>query len=165
VPTRANPVTTTPFVLVPANNVFAADVPGPVAAQIPLRAISVADSFGGRTGAGPLLTGVNAGAGAEQTPAVEVGESSEPPVATATPSIVATLDTVDLSALGRGLERFLGRLERAGEELVGDGEGLRPWLVAGAAAATAAEIARRQLKRAAELAAEADARPEGLFVG
>jgi hypothetical protein len=64
------------------------------------------------------------------------------------------------------LGHFLTRIEKAGEQLVGDGDGLRPWLIAGAAAATACEIARRQLKRAAELAAEEVAEvPPDLFVG
>jgi hypothetical protein len=57
------------------------------------------------------------------------------------------LPTVDLTALGQGLRQFLSRIEQAGEELVGDGDGLRPWLIAGAAAATACEIARRQMQR------------------
>jgi hypothetical protein len=156
--------TTTPFMLVPATNAFSGDVQGPVAAQVLNRPINLADSFAARTGAmGPLLTPGNSGTAAPpQT--VEVASPVEPP-APAAPPVVSTLDAVDLSALGRELGHFLQRIERVGEELVGDGEGLRPWIVAGAAAATAAEIARRQFKRAAELAAEAEVHPPELFVG
>ena len=165
VPTHTNP-TTTPFVLVPATNVVAAETQGVVAAQIPLRAVNFGDSFAGRAGgAGPLVLPGGQGADDPRSPGETITESVEPPTALAAPMVISTLDAVDLTSLGRGLGRFIDRLERAGEELVGDGDGLRPWLIAGAAAATAAEIARRQLKRAAELAAEADAHPNQIFVG
>jgi hypothetical protein len=61
--------------------------------------------------------------------------------------MLAALPAVDLAALGRGLEQFMDRIERVGEQIVGDGEGLRPWLIAAAAATAACEIARRQIQR------------------
>jgi hypothetical protein len=72
-------------------------------------------------------------------------ELSAPPV----PGVLATLPPFDLSALERGMHLFLDRLGWVGQELVGrgDGTGLGPWIVAGAAAVVACEIARRQFQR------------------
>ena len=75
---------------------------------------------------------------------VEAKPSEQP---SALPALLSAMPVVDLTVVGRGLDQFMHRLERAGEKLVGDGEGLRPWLVAAAAAATACEIARRQMRR------------------
>jgi hypothetical protein len=62
--------------------------------------------------------------------------------------VLAALPPPALSALERGLQQFLGQLERVGRDLTGDRpeSGLWPWVVAGAAAITACEIARRQLR-------------------
>jgi hypothetical protein len=85
---------------------------------------------------------------AAATPAVEDSQPAEAKsVESALPGVLAALPTIDMAALGHGLQQFLTRIERAGEELVGDGDGLRPWIVAGAAAATACEIARRQMAK------------------
>lgn len=82
------------------------------------------------------------------TPAVEENQPAEAKsVESALPGVLAALPTIDMAALGHGLQQFLTRIERAGEELVGDVDGLRPWIVAGAAAATACEIARRQMAK------------------
>jgi hypothetical protein len=158
---------TTPFTLVPSTNVLApsSDTSHPSNVFL-LQGLHGVSPF---IGAGPASLGpIAPPSGSEVPPAAE---SVEPPQAQPAPAelpgVLAALSSGDLSALGRGLGQFLNRLEKAGEELVGDGDGLRPWLIAGAAAATACEIARRQLKRAAELAAAAEVvetRPE-LFVG
>jgi hypothetical protein len=68
------------------------------------------------------------------------------------PDVLTVLPPFDLSALELGLQQFLGQLERMGQQLTGhrDGTGLGLWIVAGAAAATACEIARRQLVRSQE---------------
>jgi hypothetical protein len=75
-----------------------------------------------------------------------------PPVA----AVLAVIPPVVLSAVERGLHQFLGQLERLNQRLAGDedGNGLWPWVVAGAAAATACEIARRQLRRPAGVPAD-----------
>ena len=64
---------------------------------------------------------------------------------------LVVLPPVPLSAVEAGLRQFLEQLERAGERLAAerDDGGLWPWVVAGAAAATACEIARRQLRQPA----------------
>src|SRR5262249_15876385 len=83
-------------------------------------------------------------------------ETAEPPLAQAeqpsAAAVLAPLAAIDVAALGHGLGQFLHQIEKGGEQLVGDGDGLRPWLVAGAAAAAACEIARRQLRQATEYA-------------
>jgi hypothetical protein len=67
------------------------------------------------------------------------------------PGVLAVLPPVALSAVEHGMQRFLEQLEQLGLRLAPsrDESGLWPWVVAGAAAATACEIARRQLKRPA----------------
>jgi hypothetical protein len=147
--TRTVTPTTTPFVLTPQANPAAA-TGGPVAAQLPLATGRTADGMAMAVPApaAPLNTSTGG--------AMPVAETAEPPLAQpespqAAP-VLAPLATIDVAALGRGLGNFLHEIEKVGEELVGDGDGLRPWLVAGAAAATACEIARRQLKRAVEYA-------------
>jgi len=162
----------TPFTIVPSATVptLAAEVQGPAAGQGPIRVLRPGDGIIGPIGpAGltqlPTLAGVATPPSAEE---VQPAETTLPVPAAAERGPLAALPAVDIAALGRGLERFLDRIERAGEELVGDGEGLRPWLVAGAAAAAACEIARRQFRRAAEMAVvlnAADHRPDRLFVG
>jgi hypothetical protein len=147
--TRAVTPTTTPFALAPQANPAVAAV-GPVVAQLPL--------VTGRTADGMAMA-VPVPAATLNTPAggaLPTAETAEPPLAQpeqpqAAP-VLTPLAAIDVAALGRGLGQFLHQIEKVGEELVGDGDGLRPWLVAGAAAATACEIARRQLKRAAEYA-------------
>jgi hypothetical protein len=61
--------------------------------------------------------------------------------------VLTTLPPIDLSALERGMHRFLDQVEEVGQRL-GDssGPGLYPWLAAVAAAAVACEVGRRQLK-------------------
>jgi hypothetical protein len=63
--------------------------------------------------------------------------------------VPALLPRVPLAAVEAGLQQFLQQLERAGRSLTADGEEHGPWswVVAGAAAAAACEIARRQLRR------------------
>jgi hypothetical protein len=64
---------------------------------------------------------------------------------------LAVLPPFNLSALELGMQKFLEGLDPLGPRLAGDGDGTRwwPWIVAGAAAATACEIARRELRRPA----------------
>jgi hypothetical protein len=63
--------------------------------------------------------------------------------------VLPALPPLDLSALEHGLHQFLDQLGEVGRGLVGDpdGAGLYLWVAAGAAAATACTIARRQLKQ------------------
>jgi hypothetical protein len=168
----ARVISQTPFTIVPSVTVpaLAAEVQGPVAAQSPIHFLRPGDGIIGPAGpAGltqlPTLAGVATPPAADE---VQPAETTPPVPAPAERGPLAALPAVDIAALGRGLERFLVQLERAGEELVGDGDGLRPWLVAGAAAAAACEIARRQFRRAAEMAVllnTADHRSDRLFVG
>src|SRR5439155_1593574 len=63
------------------------------------------------------------------------------------------VEAVAASALEQGMQQFLDQLDRLGQPLAAhpDGTGLGPWIVAGAASAVACEIARRHLKRSAEV--------------
>jgi hypothetical protein len=151
-PTVAAARTTSPMpvLLPPAANIppLAAEIPGPAAAQLTARTARTGDAV--IVPGQALLSQFSTPAGVATPSAAGDGESAdakaaEPPLVV--PALLSALPTVDLAALGRGLEQFMGRLERAGEQLVGDGEGLRPWLVAAAAAAAACEIARRQMQR------------------
>jgi hypothetical protein len=58
---------------------------------------------------------------------------------------------VALTRLEQGVRELLERVEREGQRAAAEGPGaaLAPWLVAGAAAAAACEIARRQVRRTA----------------
>jgi hypothetical protein len=156
VATPAPTPTTTPFALVPtgATPGSAAEILGSAAALTPIRALPAGEGFvvaGRAGGAGaPAFDINNAGPSGGVIPVSEDATAAEQPTAPAGPGLLAAIPTVDLVALGRGLETFLTRLEKAGSELAGDSGSLRPWLVAVAAAAGACEIARRQLKRAAE---------------
>jgi hypothetical protein len=75
--------------------------------------------------------------------------------------LLAVLPPLDLAAQERGLQRFLEQLEELGAQLVGEPyeQGLWLWTVAGAGAVVACEIARRQVRRSAELAEESNKRP------
>jgi hypothetical protein len=145
--------TQTPFVLTIPTNV-PAGAPAIVAAQLP------AQPGGG--GAAPVL---GPGPVAQPTPAAPAGVAVPPvtvptaepaadgPAPGALPGVLAAFPAADLTALGRGLQQFLDRLESAGRDLVGDGDGagLRPWVVAAGTAAAACEIARRQWKQRSEV--------------
>jgi hypothetical protein len=142
---------TTPFAFGPQANPAAAAIP-PLVAPLPLALGRTADGMALAVPAPAQPLATPAGGGAQAA----VPESAEPPLAPeetpAAAPVLAPLATIDMASLGRGLGQFLHQIEKVGEELVGDGDGLRPWLIAGAAAATACEIARRQLRRAAEFA-------------
>jgi hypothetical protein len=77
--------------------------------------------------------------------------------------VLAVLPPLDVAALERGMQRFLDQVGQWCRPLVGngDGAGLYFWVVAGAAAAAACEIARRQLKRTALVPAAAGDRAAG----
>jgi hypothetical protein len=77
-----------------------------------------------------------------------------------TGGILAALSPLDLSALEAGMRAFLKQLERLGVPPAGSESGLSLWLIAGAAAVTACEMARRQLRRTAGVRAAED-RPSG----
>jgi hypothetical protein len=66
-----------------------------------------------------------------------------------TSDVLTALRPFDWSALELGMQQFLGQLEGLGQGLATDRDGtsLSPWIAAVAAAATACEIARRQLRR------------------
>jgi hypothetical protein len=67
-----------------------------------------------------------------------------PPAAAALSALVP----VNVAALESGMRQFLEHLERLGDGLAGHGEwtGWDLWIVAGATAGVACEIARRQLR-------------------
>jgi hypothetical protein len=147
-PTATRVTAATPVMIVapPVGPTGAAEATGAVA-QLPPRTFRVGDFT---AGAAPAWLGQTpTAAGSVVTPP----ESDEPPEAGPTALIpveqaaLASLPVIDLAALGRNLQQFVSQLEHVGEELVGPGDGLRPWIIAGAAAATACEIARRQLKK------------------
>jgi hypothetical protein len=107
------------------------------------------------------------------TPPV-TGQAEEGSVQPSPPvfGVLTVLPPFDLSALELGMQQFLERMERMGQDLVQprDGTGLCQWLVAGAAAVMACEIARRQLRRVARVPAVAGNRmpgssPDHLFAG
>ncbi len=80
-------------------------------------------------------------------------ERGEAPAARPAPQpvgVLALLPPIPLSAVEAGLRQFLQQVERAGQCLTADRDdgGLWPWVVAGAAAAVACEIARRQFRSA-----------------
>jgi hypothetical protein len=100
------------------------------------------------------------GAGGRETPAPgsDLKEQEPPDGRLVLPSpqmagVLTVLPSVSLSALELGMQQFLAQLERVGQGLARDRDGgeLWPWAVAGtvagAAALTAGEIARRQLRR------------------
>jgi hypothetical protein len=94
------------------------------------------------------------------TPAVAAPEGERPEEGLVLPypqmsGVLTVLPPFDVSALELGLQRFLEQLERVGHGLAGYREetGLYLWIVAGAVAATACEIARRQLGRCAGMPA------------
>jgi hypothetical protein len=123
-------------------------VPGPITAQSSVRNVRSGDAV--VVPGSALLAQIGASTGVATQPVTEGADPveakpSEQP--SALPALLSAMPAVDMTVLGRGLDQFMHRLERAGEQLVGDGEGLRPWLVAAAAAATACEIARRQMRR------------------
>jgi hypothetical protein len=82
-------------------------------------------------------------------PAAEHTEDEVVPPPVPPAGALAALAPGDLSALEHGMQRFLGQLEKMGQRLVGDtpGSGATLWLVAGATAVAACELARRQLRR------------------
>jgi hypothetical protein len=121
--------------------------------------IGVSLSPGSTTGFGGEGTGVvpattrsvtpNSGSAVIDSPAAgtlpkDRNSKSFPPIG---PGLLSILPGVDLQSLSRGLREFLARIERSAEHLVEDGDGIRPWIMAGAAAVVASEIARRQLRR------------------
>ena len=65
-------------------------------------------------------------------------------------SMLSILPPMDLADLGRGLRRFVGQLETAGQSLLRPVErgGFWPWIVAAAAALAACEITRREFRTA-----------------
>jgi hypothetical protein len=93
-------------------------------------------------------------------PAAELdGEAAVTGPALPPPLVSDLLDVLrcpDVVALEREMQQFLGEVDQLGQRLTPrpEGVGLGPWLVAGIAAAVACEIARRQVKRSAEVAAE-----------
>jgi hypothetical protein len=68
-----------------------------------------------------------------------------------------------VAAVEAGLRQFLEQLERVGECLTAerDDSELWPWVVAAAAAATACEIARRQLRQSTPVPAQTRNRMPG----
>jgi len=70
--------------------------------------------------------------------------------------VLAFLPPADFSALELGMRQFLDGLAHLGQRLTSEQESasMYPWLVALAAAATACEIARRQLGESARTSLE-----------
>jgi hypothetical protein len=62
------------------------------------------------------------------------------------PPLAFITSAVDIARLSRGFKQFLDGIERTAER-VSESDGLRTWIAAGAVAAIACELARRQLRR------------------
>jgi hypothetical protein len=77
--------------------------------------------------------------------------------------LLTALPTSNLQAIESGMQRFLEQLDQLGQTLAAsrDSAGLGVWFVAGAAAAVACEIARRQLKRPVVLPVLVQRHPTG----
>jgi hypothetical protein len=84
--------------------------------------------------------------------------------------VLSVLPPLDASALELGMRQFLDEVDGLGQCLaaVRDGTSVYPWVAAVAAAATACEIARRQLRPADRASRELNRTngfpPEGLFL-
>jgi hypothetical protein len=89
----------------------------------------------------------------------------QPPIPQA-PGLLASPRPRNLPALDAALRQFLDGLERMRQGLAGEpeGSGLWLWLVAGTAAATACEIARRQMRRPPDPPDETGSRLSGPFL-
>jgi hypothetical protein len=89
------------------------------------------------------------------TTAQDGGQAEDGPVLPSpqVPGVLTVLPPLDLTAVQLGMHQFLDQMERMGQRLVRhrDGTGLYLWIVAEATAAMACEIARRQLRRPAEV--------------
>jgi hypothetical protein len=105
----------------------------------------------GPAAAPAVATSPGTTAGANVPLPIPIDEPAPAPSAASTilPAALTALPPLDLSALEQGLKQFLDRIEAAGRDLVGegDGSGLGPWVIAGTAAVVACEVARRQLRR------------------
>jgi len=102
--------------------------------------LGYAGSLGEESRQGRLTPGTSTAAGAQQEPVLP-----SPKVA----DLLAILPFFDDSALDVGIQQFLEQLERLCPSLTNhaDSSALWPWIVAVTAAATAGEIARRELRR------------------
>ncbi len=139
----------TPIALNATANPPPLEVQVPIAAQLPVRLVRPGETVL-VSGGGALPSQVAGAMGTATPPAAEddgPAEAIPVPQISAAPSLISALPTVDLGAFGRGLRQFLGEIERTGEELVANGDALRPWLIAVAAGAMACEIGRRQWAR------------------
>jgi hypothetical protein len=95
-----------------------------------------------------------------RTPVTSQDEKEAPLPSPQVSGALTLLPALDLSALELGMQQFLEQLENLGPRLVRDGDATLPpwpWIVALTAAATACEIARRELRRPTSVpAVEAD---------
>jgi hypothetical protein len=100
-------------------------------------------------------------------PNAEPVEEGPAPVLPRIADVLPVLPPFELSALERGIQRFLGQLEQFGENLTGRGSatGWYLWVVAGAAAVAACEIGRRQLRQPLEAPALAGLGMAGALPG
>ena len=154
-PTAARPSPVSPVLLEnpftkPGNSVDAQNLLAARASVLAARGgEAVSAAFGPSPGitqlSGPRFVGTPADAAPDSGSARTEPDGSLLPA----PALLASVPPLDLSALERGLQQFLEQLESAGQDLVEywEGAGLGPWIVAGAAALTACEIARRQIQR------------------
>lgn len=90
-----------------------------------------------------------AGSGAEIEPGNLGGKS---PSASVVPSLpqaraLAAMPAASLAAIHRGMQELIGGLDSAARQIFMDDDGLREWILAGAAVVAACEIARRQARR------------------
>jgi hypothetical protein len=124
-----------------------ADVQGLFAVRGPVQAPRVSEGLLGYAGSsgeesrqGRQTSGTATAAPAQQEQALPSPKVSD---------LLAILPFFDDSALDVGIQQFLEQLERLCPRLANDGESsaLWPWIVAVTAAATAGEIARRELRR------------------
>jgi hypothetical protein len=144
------------------------DGPGPEAARtnpetIPPRPPEFADSGRRAKGAfaeavyeipserpnSPFPVDLEDAVGADTATATELAEHESVPPPPQVSSVLTVFPSFNLSALERGLQQFLEQVETLDRSLPGGGSGsmLYLWIAAVAAATTALDVARRQLRR------------------
>jgi hypothetical protein len=126
---------------------FAVEPQGLFASRLPLRAVPAGEVGRAGTIPGQQSGDSNSGSG---TPVTSQDAKETPLPSPQVSGALTFLPALDLSALEVGMQEFLEQLENFGPRLVREGDATLPpwpWIVAVTAAATACEIARRELRR------------------